>query len=367
MKYLFFLSHPAHFHLFRRTINILRKNHEVKILIKSKDILSELIAREGWSYVNAQSKEKKAKGKLQIIIKSVFGLIVRDFNLAKIAAIFKPDLMIGTEWALVHVGKLLKIPSLIVNEDDTFATPENKYFYPLATHLLLPNCCDSGLWEKKKISYCGYHELAYLHPNHFVPNRDILRKYGISDDNFFIIRLVKLTASHDTGKKGFNKKLISEIITFLSKYGTVYITSEKELDSDFEQYRLAVNPLDVHHVLAFAKLYIGDSQTMAAEAGVLGTPFIRYNDFVGKIGYLNELENMYNLGFGFKTSQRDDMLNKIQELINIPDIKKEWFRRREKMLSEKIDVAQFMTWFIENYPESAKIMKENPDYQKRFK
>jgi len=42
----------------------------------------------------------------------------------------------------------------------------------------------------------------------------------------------------------------------------------------------------MHHVMAFASLYIGDSQTMAAEAGVLGVPFVRFNDFVGRIGYL---------------------------------------------------------------------------------
>ena len=37
------------------------------------------------------------------------------------------------------------------------------------------------------------------------------------------------------------------------------------------------------------------------------------------------------------------------------------------MLSEKIDYAQFLTWFIESYPESARIMKENPDFQNKFK
>jgi hypothetical protein len=37
------------------------------------------------------------------------------------------------------------------------------------------------------------------------------------------------------------------------------------------------------------------------------------------------------------------------------------------MLSEKIDVTAFFTWFIENYPESQRIMQENPDYQRHFK
>ena len=37
------------------------------------------------------------------------------------------------------------------------------------------------------------------------------------------------------------------------------------------------------------------------------------------------------------------------------------------MLAYKIDITAFLVWFVENYPVSAKIMKENPDYQNRFK
>lgn len=51
----------------------------------------------------------------------------------------------------------------------------------------------------------------------------------------------------------------------------------------------------------------------------------------------------------------------------MPNRKEVFQERRQKMLSEKIDYAQFLTWFIESYPESVKIMKENPDYQWRFK
>ncbi|MBK7853743.1 MAG: hypothetical protein IPJ79_01455 [Bacteroidetes bacterium] len=64
----------------------------------------------------------------------------------------------------------------------------------------------------------------------------------------------------------------------------------------------------------FAHMYIGDSQTMAAEAAVLGTPSIRYNDFVGEISYLEELEHLYQLTFGFKTNNRQGMIDKITEL-----------------------------------------------------
>ena len=40
---------------------------------------------------------------------------------------------------------------------------------------------------------------------------------------------------------------------------------------------------------------------------------------------------------------------------------------KDEFLTSKIDVTAFTVWFVENYPESVKIMKENPDYQDRFK
>jgi len=36
------------------------------------------------------------------------------------------------------------------------------------------------------------------------------------------------------------------------------------------------------------------------------------------------------------------------------------------MLKETIDVTAFFVWFVENYPESAKIMKDNPGFQNSF-
>ena len=60
-------------------------------------------------------------------------------------------------------------------------------------------------------------------------------------------------------------------------------------------------------------------------------------------------------------------MEKIDDLIKIPNLKDLFQKRRQKMLKDKINVTAFMIWFVENYPESVKIMKENPDYQYRFK
>jgi predicted glycosyltransferase len=106
---------------------------------------------------------------------------------------------------------------------------------------------------------------------------------------------------------------------------------------------------------------------MAAEAGVLGTPFIRYNDFVGKIGYLNELERKYVLGYGFKTNESNEMIKELERMITNQDLEAEWLIKKNKMLNENINLAEFMNWLFEKYPESIKILKESPNYEERFK
>jgi predicted glycosyltransferase len=118
--------------------------------------------------------------------------------------------------------------------------------------------------------------------------------------------------------------------------------------------------------MAFAKIYIGDSQTMAAEAGVLGTPFIRFNDFVGRIGYLNELENKYKLGFGIRPSEPEKLFSMISYLLDLKSTHEVFLKRRIEMLKDKIDYNRFLNWYIEKYPLSKSIMTQNPAYQMNF-
>lgn len=360
MKIAIYLGHPAHFHLFKNVITELKnRKHSVFILSKKKDILDDLLQKAGFEYHNIL-KDGRKDSKIGI----VKGLLKRELNLFSFCIKNKADILLGTSAEISHIGKILGIPSINVNEDDAAVVPAYaKVAYPLSSVILSPSTCNNGKWNQKSIKYAGYHELAYLHPNHFTPNKKVVRKYFEPDKPYFIIRFAKLTAHHDTGISGINDELALQVIEILKPHGIVYITSEREFSPELEPYRIAINPLDIHHVMAFAKMYIGDSQTMAAEAGVLGVPFIRFNDFVGRIGYLNELENDYKLGFGIKPDKPELLLLKIDELLNTPNLKEEFQTRRQRMLSEKIDVAQFLIWFIENYPESAKIMKANPNYQ----
>ena len=274
--------------------------------------------------------------------------------------------MVGTSPEICHIGKILNIPSINVNEDDASAVPQYaKFSYPFAKEILSPGCCNNGKWDNKSIKYDSYHELAYLHPDNFEPDEKILTKYNIIKP-YFILRFSALKAYHDSGVKGINKELGLKIIDKLALKGNIYITSEKKLETEFEKFRLNINPLDIHHILSFSEMYIGDSQTMAAESAVLGVPSLRLNDFVGKLGYLEELEKKYHLTYGYKPDNSKGLLEKIDELLKQKDFKIIWSENRAKMLLEKIDTTKFFVWFIENYPESKRVLKEKPDYQYKF-
>lgn len=363
MKFLFQINHPAHYHLLKMAIkNLKLSGHQVFIIARKKDVLENLLIDENYQMLNT----KKGKNIADKLLK----MTSAKKEILNYTLKIRPDIVIGTG-TFGFITRKLNIPTIFLAEDDANLNLPifigALMFYHQFSEILSPAVCNNSFWNKKSIKYNSYHELAYLHPNHFCADKKIVEKYISLDQPYFIIRFAKLNAYHDIGIKGINAHIAQKIIDLLKPYGDIYITSERELEPQFEQYRLNINPLDMHHVMAFAQIYIGDSQTMAAESGVLGVPFVRYNDFVGRIGYLRELEDVYQLGYGIKTNEIDKLLEVIAQLIGMPDRKEIFSARRAKMLSEKIDFAKFLTWFVENYPQSAITIKKNPDYQYNFK
>jgi predicted glycosyltransferase len=335
-------------------------------LIKTKDILEDLLKQSGLPYYNIL-KEAHRKSKFGIF----WDMLVRDWRMLRFVREHSIDLLTGSTVEVAQVGWLTRKYHINTGEDDMRVVPlVQKMGGPFIQTILSPDVCDNWKLENKSVKYASYHELAYLHPNHFQANKAVVERYFPTESPYFILRFASLNAHHDIGIHGIDTEIAQKLIDILKFHGRIYITSERELEPQFEQYRIKINTLDMHHVMAFADLYIGDSQTMAAEAGVLGVPFVRFNDFVGRIGYLNELENDYHLGFGIKASKQgsaEKMYEVVKGILDMPNRKEEWQSRRQKMLSEKIDYAQFLTWFIENYPESKQIMRNDPDYQFRFK
>ena len=148
------IGHPAQYYLFKNTYNFLKQQGDKPLfVIRDKDILEKLLIEDNQSYYKINSKGK-VKGKGAILLKGMFDILIQDLKLFILCVKNRPSLMIGTDYSITHVGFFLRIPSIVMNEDDYGV---NKYFcklaYPLATHIISPNVCDVGKYSYKKIGY----------------------------------------------------------------------------------------------------------------------------------------------------------------------------------------------------------------------
>lgn len=363
-RVLIYLGHPAQYHFFKNSIFLLKKKgSKVKVLIKTKDILEYLLNEDGIDYKNIQSIPR---GNSQLSI--LMAAFRRTFAVVKEAKRIKADILVGTDSSVAQTAFILRKDSITVLEDDDDVIRNlARLTYPFTSCILVPRVCNTGPYDRKRIAYDGYMKLAYLHPNFFTPNESIIHEYGIHE-KFILIRLSQLSAHHDINIRGLNFKVIEEIITLAEKANyNIYITSESKIDDRFSQYKLNIRFNDMHHVLAVAGILISDSQSMSMEAAMLGVPSLRFSDFAGRISVLEELEHKYGLTYGIPTDNPSKLINKLKEFLSNSNLKDDFVSRRKKMLADKINVTSFLTWFIDNYPESKKIMKENPDYQYKFR
>jgi len=356
MKILIDIGHPAHVHYFKNMVKTLElKGYSFYFTLRERDSTVALMDKYGFSYT------KRGKGGKNILTK-LLAMPLMDLKVLQAARKFKPAMFLSfaSPYA-AQVSWLLGKPH-ITFDDTEHAVFAHKLYRPFSSVVLSPMSYFKPI-EKKQLLFDSFMELCYLHPKYFSPDTAIFSKLGLNNnEKYCILRFVSWDANHDVGQKGldFNSKI--QLVKDLSKYCKVFISSESKLPKELEQYRFCLHPSLLHHALSFASLYIGEGATMASEAAMLGTPSIYVNSL--DAGYIQE-QIRYGLLFMFKSS--NGVIDKALEIINDPNSADSFSNRKTLMLSQKIDPTAFMVWFIENYPNSETIMRENPDYQYRFK
>jgi predicted glycosyltransferase len=124
----------------------------------------------------------------------------------------------------------------------------------------------------------------------------------------------------------------------LEQYGRVLISAETSLPDSLTSYANPVAVEDVHHLLAYATLYLGEGASMAAESAVLGTAGIKCNPL--DYGYLQALEKEF--GLVYNTYSIDAALKIAEDLLSRPDLKQQWQAKQQKLLSQSDDLCEFM-------------------------
>ena len=361
MNILIDIGHPGHVHLLKNVAKTLQQHgHQVFYSVREIPVAKRLMDCYNMPYLDLGKKKDSLLGKAQTVLS-------QDWKIWRFVRKHKIDIGLSSGIVLSHISRITKMKSFNFDDDDDSAEPlVVKYGHPMTNIVFTPDCIHRK--TQNALYYAGTHELAYLHPNNFSPDESVLQKAGLQkDEPFFIMRFVAFKGHHDVGQGGLSLEQKRRLIELLKPHGRVIITSERAIEPEFEQYRLPVPPEEIHSLMAYASMFLGDSQTMTSEAAILGVPALKCNTFAGRLSVPNELEQKYGLSYAYLPQDFEKYYLHVKQLLENPNTKAEWQQKRQRFLDDKIDVSAFFAWFIENYPESKKIISQNPDYQYTFK
>ncbi|MBX2889860.1 MAG: DUF354 domain-containing protein [Saprospiraceae bacterium] len=333
MRVIIDVGHPGDFHLFKNLAHLLNKNGgKVLFTTRQKEFEIELLRSENLDYKSFGKHYLSITGKL-------WGLLKFNAQMLATALKFKPDLFIshGSVYA-APISFLLGKKHLSM--EDTGNMEQIALYRPFTDTILTPDVFYRELGPKQ-VRYNGFHEIAYLHPDHFTPDPKIYQWLGLNEgEQYAIVRFVAWKATHDIGHKGLSNEDKVKLVNKLSEKMRVFITSEAKLTDELEPYRFKIGPEKLHHALNYASIVVSEGSTVASEAGVLGTPAIYINPM--PMAYCQEQEKY---GLVFNTSEAESVFSLVDEILGQD---RQAFREKsKKMLAEKVNVTQFLYDFIQ--------------------
>lgn len=273
-------------------------------------------------------------------------LLARDLLVWRTVRRFSPDVILTRSPAGVHAGRLTRTPVLYDTDDGRAAGLLYYVAGPLADMITSPSAT-ADTYGPRHRKYRGYKELFYLHPSRFTADATIRTELGLSpDERLFVLRLSALTASHDFGERGLAREHVDLIVERLSSRGAVVVSSESPLRSDLSALRVRAPLHRFHHVLAAADLVVGDSQTVCAEAGVIGTPSLNCSSWSGRLPYQIELQERWNLIKTFKPEDHGVFLRELDCVLDdLEGVRAAQSQRRAEMLDWCGDpLDEFLSW-----------------------
>jgi predicted glycosyltransferase len=246
-----------------------------------------------------------------------------------------------------QTGRLLGIPSVFDTDDGKAAGVHFWSAAPFAHVITTPDCTDED-YGHRHVKYPGYKQTAYLHPNHFTPDPGVLPTLGVQPgERYFIVRFVAMGASHDVGEGGLPAEVKRALVDKLRAHGRVFVSSESALPEELAPLKFPLPPDRLHDALAFADLLIGDSQTMAAEAAVLGTPSLRVSSWTGRLAYLTELETRYGLTFAYTPDRAAALMEHLDRWLAEPSLRASLSPSHQRLIADKVDMADWFVRFLE--------------------
>ncbi|WP_081927252.1 DUF354 domain-containing protein [Halobellus rufus] len=331
----FDVTHPAHVHLFKHAIEELaRDGHAVAVTSREKEITTDLLDAYGIAHT-VLSKKGTRKAAL------VPEWLLRDVRTVRFAARFDPDVIVSRlSPTAVHAAKMVGAGAVAFHDHEGTNRLASA-LAPFTDRLCTPATFEADFGESHD-RHAGVQELAYLHPDRFDPDRDRLREFGVDpDDPYVVLRFVEMGAHHDVGLDGFSAAAKRRLVRALSADTAVYVSTERGVDADVDAAQIPVPPAMMHDLLSEASLLVTDSNTMATEAGILGTPTVRSGAYAGTDQFSN-FEVLTEAGLVESVAAEDRAVERALELFADPDAERRWRERRDEYVADKPDLTDYI-------------------------
>ena len=345
-RIIFDLNHPADFHFFKHLMNHMeQKGYSIKVFARDKECLHMLLDNAGISYISRGRGKHTLAGKY---FYAIWILLVLTVALIR----FRPTVAISLSSPYLAVlSHLLGITC--VTYDDTDINPRLLPLIRQSTYLISPVTYPYK-FHKRHFLLPAMKELAYLHPNKFQNKKE---KSGV------FLRVTRTDSIHHSSASKLDLGAVDIYMDKLSQTQTIYLSAEMDFGLGRNPSIKLADPLDIHKQLASCRVFWGNSATMAAEAAVLGVPAIIVS--AEEFAYLKELES-YGLLFYYHPENILDSFNKLASILNGDPPESHFMKSRDSLVREKMDMTDFLIWFLENLPQSAEILGKDPEYTQRF-
>ena len=332
MKILIDIGHPAHVHYFKNFAWIMqKKGNDILFTCRDKEFEIDLLEKGGFNFKSLGKHYKSIQGK-------AFGLLKFNLKLFRIALKFKPDLFLsaGSMYA-AQISSLVGKPHITL--EDTGNMEQIRLYRPFTKIILTPDALPKKFGEKQ-VSYNGFHQSAYLHPNYFSINADYKKELGInSKEKIFLLRLVALNSTHDINLKNISSENLMSLVNFLNERGKLFISSEKPLKKELEKFKLNIPSNRIHDFISICDLVVGESGAMTNEAAYMGVPnvLIGYPDF--------DVHKKYSK-LGLKIHYKEmnqEVMDKIKLVVDdLDEIKRSFKDKSNRYIENSIDLTAFI-------------------------
>lgn len=265
MKILIDMVHPADVNYYKRTIERLRKDHDITITVFDRARLIDIVNREyAGMRIIPLGRHRKAR------LEKLVGLVDRMFKFIPLMAREKYDKVSGYGFYPAIASKFLGVPSVLYHDEY-----EHEISLILArafgSLLVLPESL--GVDGPNIRKFKGFKEVAYL--KDLRPSTGALEEYGVKPDGYAFVREV---APITVRRQHYRDIDLAPVMKKLRRKGLriLYYGEVPERKERYKDLVTFVNtPVkDIFALFYHARLIITSGDTITREGALLGTPVV---------------------------------------------------------------------------------------------